>query len=30
MKLTVLDEKESIFNYVARKDLLLYLSLIHI
>ena len=24
MKLTVLDEKESIFNYVARKDLLLY------
>ena len=24
MKLTVLDEKESIFNYVAKKDLLLY------
>ena len=24
MKLTILDEKESIFNYVARKDLLLY------
>ena len=24
MKLTLLDEKESIFNYVARKDLLLY------
>ncbi len=24
MKLTVLDEKESIFNYVAQKDLLLY------
>lgn len=24
MKLTVLDEKESIFNYVARKDLLLF------
>ena len=24
MKLTILDEKESIFNYVAKKDLLLY------
>ncbi|WP_455971074.1 RNA degradosome polyphosphate kinase [Bacteroides congonensis] len=24
MKLTILDEKESIFNYVAQKDLLLY------
>ena len=29
MKLNILDEKESIFNYVAQKDLLL-LSLIHI
>ena len=24
MKLTILDEKESVFNYVAKKDLLLY------